>query len=607
MLTAATACATVAALFASANPLSTLHPVAELHAVGQNDLPTGVLVENSINLRISAGEVQSTVVPPGKKWQCPYGRLLVSSDYAKDPAQVALIPLDDLSASASYAEFEDPLSWNYHRRIKSNDHDLVAYPNGDVLLVKMGQSKLPLFDETGQSYKPEWYDAAYKLSYDKDGNLTEAWGEGARSELLIWRSKDCGNNFDFVSSIDTATLDDDYGTPDDASAGNPQNSMETLPGKAQPAWQMGGTDGPLVRIDPKTNRVFVTIGVVGNKSFSPLGFFPYWVSNFPIERTVVMMSSDKGSTWSRAAVLPFSGWRVDVVPRSNDKLAIAHSGWDGEKGYAFVYPNRPIGFGILPFFDSPVYAAPEKTGQWGWNTKPWDRPVLYKKDQAADDYMKVNVHAQTVLTRSPSSNKLLMAYPDTIGTIGDGYRLYVHSGESTWLPMQNVAPESADPQNFALHLTAVDAGRGPLLLYWYDVDTNTKTAVMRGRLVTTDNQETIDFGVSRTWLGESSFDVTKDALFYGDYHTAGAYYVNVSGEDAYHYYPVWIESDGYVHVAHVSLNAPKVTVDGSLLGYLSQPNRERLMFREFVDLSRLAIVRTEEEEPPREPIRPEGR
>ena len=133
---------------------------------------------------------------------------------------------------------------------------------------------------------------------------------------------------------------------------------------------------------------------------------------------------------------------------------------------------------------------------------------------------------------------------------------------------------------------------------------------MRGRLVTADNQETIDFGVSRTWSGETSFDVTvaADGLFYGDYHTAGAYYVNQTGEDAYHYYPVWIESDGYVHVAHVSLNAPKAMLDGSPLGYSSVPNRERLTFREDVDVSRLEILRTEEEEPRREPIRsPEGR
>jgi hypothetical protein len=603
-----TACAIAAALVASGHRSFNLDPVVRLHAIAHDDLPGGVTISDSVKLDIEAGEVQSTVVPPGKKWACPYGRLVISSDYGKDPAEVAFIPLDNLSASPGSASFDTPASFNVKRRIRSNDHDLVAFPNGDLLLVKMGQSTVPLFDETGQQFKPNWFDYAYKLGDDKDGNLTEAWGPGARSELLIWRSTDCGNNFTFVSSIDTATLDDEYGTPDDGSGGLPQSGKDTVGGKT--VWQMGGTDGPLVRVERQTSRVFVTIGLVGNK---PATESPFSLSGAPLNRTVVMMSEDKGETWSRAAVLPFSGWRVDVVPRPNNKLAFADMGWSGGEGYAFLYPNRPIGFGILSYFDSPAYGAPVKPGQWGWHTLPWNRPVLYKKDQSPDDYMKVNVHAQTLLSRSPSSTKLLMAYPDTIDTNGDGYRVYIHNGESSWLKLPSVTPRSAAAPDFALHLTAVDPGRGPLLLYWYDVDTNAKTAVMRGRLITGDNLSTADFSVSRDGSAEASFDVTTAAKFYGDYHTAGAYYVkpNADAQYAYHYYPVWIEADGFVHVAHVTLDRnPKPAFNLlPLSGYIMPSALDRITLRELIDPTRLAIRRTEEEEPSRqEPVRdPDGR
>lgn len=581
--------------------------LAELHA---SELPAGITVADAIRIKnFDAGEVQSTVVPPGKKRECPAGRLLISSDYEKNPAKVALLDLDNLGGVPQFVVPPKPLYWEVGRRIKSNDHDLIVLPNGDVLLLKMGQSRL------GLDPKPIWFDFAYKLSFEDD-ILTEAWGPGARSEILVWRSEDCGVSFEFVSAIDTAVVDDDYGTASDGSGGLPQRLGEDPPfvflptNPDQPVWQMGGTDGPLTRVDPATGRVFVTIGLVGQRPLSlapePFSFF---LSKTPLDRTVVMMSFDRGETWERAAVLPLKAWRLDVVPRSNNTLAFADSGWDGHEGHAFVYPDRPIGFGLLPLADSPVFVAPEKNGEWGWNELPWDHPLLYKKKEEQDrvNTMKVNVHAQTILTRSPSSQRLVLAYPDTIGEEGDGYRLYAYDGQSSWLPFQPVAPAQADPANFVLHLTAVDPGQGPIAFYWYDADTDSRRVGIRGRLITDDNKETLDFVVSRRDGGdEYDFNVLKEARFYGDYHTSGAYVVDLSpGHDrsrgTYHYYPVWIEPDGDVRVAHVmfqhaiALPPPFAKV----LGHRVLTGRDKLIQREEIDPSGLLLTEPEEEESPR--------
>jgi hypothetical protein len=571
--------------------------------------PPGVTVSEVRTLdKFTPGEVQSTVVPPGKKWQCLYGRVLISNDHVKDPGEVALIDLDpdtsDPTGAVKYADVKAPLTMSLGtwRRIKSNDHDLVALPNGDVLLIKMGQSRIKL--EAYNLPKPEWFDHTYKLEYE-NGTLTGTWGPGARSELIVWRSEDCGNTFEPVSFIDTARIDDAYGTTDDGSGGFPQDDNPAfLPGaNGQPAWQMGGTDGPLVRVDPDTGKVYVTIGLAGNIPMTINGI--YFASSQPLNRTVVMVSSDKGSSWQNAAVLPYDHWRLDVVPQTDGTLAFADSGWshDMQKGYAFIQPNIPFGFTPLlnPFYWS--FAAPEANGRYGWNTNPWDHPVLYKNksNQQNGDWMSTNIPGQTTLTRSPGSGQLLLAYMDTIPGQGDGYRLYSYTDPIVWKPFDPIRPKTGNPDDFILHLTAVDAGIGPKLFYWYDVDTAQKTSTIRGRLIVRDDIETADFRIGGpNWVTAEKW--------YGDYHTAGAYRAKVGTgsdwtDDAYHYYPVWLEADGPLRVAHVRYKMPatKAMLDGLLPGHLVRT--EQIAFREYVDLSRLVLSRADEEEDVRRIVR----
>jgi hypothetical protein len=578
-----------------------MEPEATLSASAGTDLPAKVTVEDSVVFFDELagmpgqmpGEVQSTVIAPNQNSQCPEGRLLISNDQAKSPAAVRTVSLANLSGPTSDVTPEDPPSLGLHRRIQSNDHDLVTLPGGEVLLVKMGQAKY------GKVEEPVWFDYAYKLTY-KDGVLTDIWGPGARSEILVWQSTDCGKTFKWVSSIDTADVDDGYGTPDDGSGGLPQGNVEMfalIPGNLGPKWQMGGTDGPQVRVDPDTGDVLITIGLVGQQPEDDDADDGFWLSDIPLKRSVVMRSSDKGSSWQQAASLPFPGWRIDVVPQSGGKMVIGHNGWNeaAKEGYAFV--TGPLDNGFTWPYGAPfgVYAAPDKTARWGWEGT---HTLLDKNDGS----MAVNISGQTILTRSPSSQNLVLAYKDAMPLPGgflDHYKVYVYNGQSNWLPLAPILPSGPHPENFVLHPTAVDPGQGPLLFYWYDVDYTTKRATIRGRLITRDDAETVNFAISRTSQIETAFDVSPK-LWYGDYHTAGAYWVqSTSSTDwqhaAYHYYPIWVQPDG-IHVAHLSFNVPLTTkfdlVD--LPGPMTYQNLTVQRVR--IDATQLTIQRTEEEE-----------
>ena len=553
----------------------------------QPALPDGVEVSDSLTVDLGAGEVQSTVVPPGKNPACPQGRLIISDDYATDPAKVALVDLDNLTSVTYSTNFAGPpRGFGENRSLASHDHDLIALPDGTVVMLKMGRTKAAL------DPRPAWFEDAYKM--DKGVPI---FGPGARSEIFVWRSIDCGQSFTFVSGIDTALIDDAYGTLEDWSGGLPQ-----LNGSTFGFWNMGGTDGPLARVDPITGRLYVTIGLVG---FRPLDESPFTLSDKPLNRTVIMMSDDQGSTWQRAGVRYHGGWRVDIVPRQNGWLSFAHSGSNESTldGAAFVSQGF-VGFVQPPGQPEllPTLEAPEKQGFWGWNTHYCDHDLLYNGacDQDTTKRIGINMLDRTILTRSPGSNNLLLAYMDTLeGAKGDGFRMYLFGGAATWTTLPPIAPEAADADNYVFHVTPIDPGRGPLFFYWYDVNTATQEVTIRGRLQTRDNMTTTSFGVSRGNSLTRRFSVKDTTHWYGDYHTAGGYVAPSRQplvEGTYHYYPVWVEPDGKVHFTHVTFERP-ITVAG--FGHVRSTLSDTVFSWVRIDPSQLLMEREEEPLPPR--------
>ncbi len=249
------------------------------------------------------------------------------------PARVATLPLDDPTATPSQSVFDTPEGWKDYRRILSNDHDLVAQPNGDVLLIKMGQTRQRL------NPKPAWFDYAYKVDAQNPANT---WGPGARSELMVWRLQDCGKSFTFVSALDTAMLDDGHGTLQDFSGGLPQNSPSNVaPGSPeQPVYQMGGTDGIMARVDHATGRVYLSVQLVGNlpatgRSFtlSETKITVPWYSR-PTTGEVVAGSSPRLQRLARrcrAASAQGSGRRSQCVERVvQERISLRHAQLQGQ-------------------------------------------------------------------------------------------------------------------------------------------------------------------------------------------------------------------------------------------------------------------------------------
>ena len=556
----------------------------------------GVYIDKNSSVRVDAGEVQSTVIPPGLKSNCPNGRLLVSNDISKNPGQILLMDLDSLYGIPKSASFEAvPIP---DTRILSNDHDLVTLNNGDVLYIRMGQTRKAL------SPKPIWFDAAYKIT-----NGQAPWGPGARSAMLIWRSIDGGENFKFRSMVDLGVLDDDWGATNDGSGGLPQgNPVTTSPGSPQkPIYQMGGTDGPFAAVERASGRVFISLGIVGE--LPDMSSTTFKLSGNPLKRTCVVMSADNGLTWQKAGNLGHRGWRTDIVPRKDDGLAFVATGWDADaqEGHTFI-ERETIGAFSPPDGPPSPPRAPGIQGKWGWKEIPWTHPLLYKRDKDSTDAIHVNIATQTLLVRSPSSDNLVLVFADTLeNNKGDGYRVFVWSGGDSWDELPPIAPISAKKENFILHPTAIDPGKGPILLYWYDVDTVTRQAAIRGRLITRDDQYTADFPISMAGTAPRSFSVATND-WYGDYHTAGGYQEQLSAghPPVLNYFPVWIEPDSSVHFTRVQYReAAKPAVAGSGTRrpkFFDVTTNDKIRYSKTVHLSKLQIVSQIEEStvpPPR--------
>jgi hypothetical protein len=545
-------------------------------------VPYGVSIAESGSVEMGTGEIQSTVVPPEVTRHCYQGRLLISDDGDKESGRIALLDLDNLSGAPRFTDVPPLPDVDNSVTIASNDHDLLALPNGDVVLIKMGRSREAIHP------KPVWFDHAYKLPNPEEG--VPEWGPGARSKMFVWRSENCGDSFRLVSSIDTAFLHTGHGP---FTGGLPQPSSSTIPpgSEEQPIWSMGGTDGPLARVDPETGQIYLTIALFGNLPSSSEDSFA--IGGQALNVTAVMRSDDGGSSWTQVQTLPFRGWRLDVLPRSGNRLAFAHELPDPGSSLrrAFVIPEWPLSY----------HEAPEPAG---WNQSWKDHSLLYKskKDKTSTDTMATNVPYQTILARSPSGQNLLVAHAATIGENGDGYRLYMQNGGTSWLPFAPIAPQTPNPDSFVLHLTGVDPGRGPIFFYWYDVEAMTKRVTIRGRLITRDNQATADFSVSRDGSVSRSFDVSTDARWYGDYHTAGGYVAPAAAPDwsrnTFHYFPVWVEPDGTTRFARVVYKMP-ITISAAAaesLGYRISRGQSRMIMRGALDISVLGV------EPPPEEV-----
>lgn len=476
----------------------------------------------------NSAEGGSVVIPPGLKSECPNGRILISRDFDRPPNTGAVVyrDLDKPSSAEQNATFDNPgiPGW------VGNDHDLILMPNGDVLYVSAATTKDPL------NPKPWWFDSTFR----------DGFGPGARSLIVTWRSKDAGKTFQYVSKYDPATVEG--GIP-----AYPQfrkdSSSNIIP---SPKWDMGGTDGPLTVVNPGTEQLYMTNMVVGyNPKYNSVLKMQVPDEKSYVGKTV-LLTSTAGDQWKSLGMIPGAYWRLGMVPfTDNNKLSsvifapsfdnIVFTGIKDENGkFIFSEASRPAGD---PF---------------GW-TDDWGKGK--KENQILDQRIWANIWSNTVISRCPGDDvTALMVYPSTQNGIHGCSMYFYDQTHDQFQGADPILPQGNSVNDCIFHPTIIDTKTGPLLLYWYDMNSKTLKAKIRGRIITGVNDYSPDFDIStqnnigysfdlKTLKPNGKVDNRVDTLnWYGDYHTADGFIdqdTQNSNKDSAtaHFFPRWVQPD----------------------------------------------------------------
>lgn len=524
-------------LFSRGSQQQVVREILEQWTSQQDTTTTGdslKVADNVKNLSATAGEAQSTIVPPGKNSSCSAGRILVSNDLkllnsSGAPAPGSVIGKDLSSlAQTIHSTFEPGPA---DRRFGTNDHDLVSLRNGDVLFITGA------FSRTALDPEPGWFD---------DTNRGD-FGPGARYVVLTWRSTDCGTSFQFASELDSAKIEDgSCALPQFRTSGKP----DYIRYKEKP-YDMGGSDGQLIKVDPSNDNIYMSFQCVGYLQDTS-NTKEFILSETPLSKTLVARSTDHGNSWKSLGFVNIPGWRFGMVPVQSGRLGLGFS-----NALLFAKENSS---GTL-MFDSTAVRSP--LGDWGWDVNP-----------IPENLVNVNMVAHTIVARTPDSKNMSIAFPDTIPGKGHGYRLFFYDRDSKMFgEAAPIVPVENGNNNFVMHLVAIDYGKGPVLLYWYDVNTTTKNATIRGRLILGEGQYSKDFSVSQHNGSERSFSLSTSLtasgpFWYGDYLTASGFAAQKGGvvkagssNTTYTYYPMWPEPDGTVRYTSVSYNQATNQID----------------------------------------------
>jgi hypothetical protein len=282
--------------------------------------------------------------------------------------------------------------------------------------------------------------------------------------------------------------------------------------------------------------------------------------------TYVLTSDDRGSTWKKAGKILNGSrwfWRGAAMPTKNG-LAIAFGG--------DLYFGKTSGKG----YD--FKAAPDfLPGEWGYDDTFPKKAIGKTKNNPT--LIRAGITGPGVIARVPGRPDLLLtAVARTLDVMQatsaapvsrtHGYAVFLEELDTR--KSAEIAPIMAlgsSPGDVVMHLTAIDLGVGPVLLYWYDVSTKEKTALIRGRVVYGADHVSDDFTISRHLGDDAPFDLRPEGLaqayFYGDYKMAegfaGPVPASVTQARKFTFLPAWVQPDGTAHVATVEVLAGGLT------------------------------------------------
>jgi hypothetical protein len=228
---------------------------------------------------------------------------------------------------------------------------------------------------------------------------------------------------------------------------------------------------------------------------------------------------------------------LDVAPLNSGDIVFGES-----TAFLFAHPS-----GKTYTLDTVAIPAPPPA-QWGWDSSP----------VPAENILAYR-WSSTLVMRGSSSRHVIIGFPDIIdpGTAKavKGYRVFFYDRKAKkYAEAKPIVPLVLASTSVVFHPVAIDPGRGPILLYWYDVDGAAKKATIRGRAILGDRRYSNDFSISRM-PGPSTrfFPLTSTQYWFGDYLTAGGYAPPASNalRTSYYFYPMWVEPDGTARLNEV--------------------------------------------------------
>lgn len=252
----------------------------DVHRWGNSGNPWSVS-EYKINSKYFY-ENSIAVIAPGENRNCPNGKTIVMTGQKREDRRMIISDLYNANNKLNKNIGTDvKLDINEETESLATDNQIMKLNDGSLIAVKLGFLWSPI------TPKPFWWD------WSSDN--TTGYKKGARDAIFIYKSTDCGASWDNISKIDAAKIGFGIPKPSKEKSGDEDDddgTEDSGPGNEK-LYHSNGFDRQEVYYDKWTEKMYITTQMASGGYTTASG------NKIPsIDKYGVLMSSDKGKTWS---------------------------------------------------------------------------------------------------------------------------------------------------------------------------------------------------------------------------------------------------------------------------------------------------------------------